>query len=30
MDIKQLTVACHRPINLRDILIPSKLQDCTG
>ena len=30
LDMRQLTVACHRPKNLRDLLIPSKLKSCPG
>ena len=26
--MKKLTVACYRPKNLRDVLIPSKLRPC--
>ena len=28
LDAKQLTIACHRPANLRDLLILSKLTVC--
>lgn len=30
LDIKQLTIAYHRPTNLRDLLMPSKLRECPG
>lgn len=30
LDIRQLTIAYHRPKNLRDILMPSKLWECEG
>ena len=30
LDVKKLTVTCHRPKNLRDLLTPSKLRDCKG
>ena len=30
LDICQLTVAYHRPKNLRNLLIPSKLKRCPG
>ena len=28
LDIRQLTIAYHRPTNLRDLLMPSKLKQC--
>jgi len=30
LDVKQLTIAYHRPQNLRDLLMPSKLKTCDG
>ena len=30
LDIRQLTIAYHRPKNLRDLLMPSKLRECDG
>ena len=30
LNIQQLTVAYHRPDNIRDLLIPSKLKYCNG
>ena len=30
LDIHQLTIAYHRPKNLHDLLMPSKLRTCNG